>query len=193
MGGTFNPIHNAHVIMAQIAYKELQLDEVWMMPSNIPPHKEGISIATAQDRSRMIQLAIEGIPGLVFSDFELKREGKTYSVDTMKALRVAHPQYEFYFIIGADSLFAIDTWYHPEILLPLMTTVVFAREHKNKTEMIEQIKVIEQRYHCHMVYLEMEDIPVSSTVIRKSFLERKKSPFLSDKVYDYILEKGLYQ
>lgn len=203
MGGTFNPVHDAHVIMAKTAYKELDLDEVLIMPSSVPPHKLGLEIASAEDRSRMVKLAIEGEEGLIFSDFELKREGKTYSAETMSLLKALHPDTDYFFIIGADSLFTIETWYKPEVLLPLVTTVVFDRSGAmngfipDKTirdeTVTDKIKAIEEKYGCRMVFLHMPDMPVSSTGVRELIRQGKRPEHLPDKVFHYILEKGLYQ
>lgn len=202
MGGTFNPVHDAHIMMAKTAYKELNLDKVLFMPSSVPPHKQGLEIASAEDRSRMVKLAIEGEKGLVFSDFELKREGKTYSAETMTLLKRLHPDTDYYFIIGADSLFHIETWYHPEILLPLVTTVVFDRSEKNHSIRAEspreeavqdKMKEIQEKYGCRMAFLFMPDMPVSSTGVREALRQGMKPDFLPDKVFHYILEKGLYR
>lgn len=203
MGGTFNPVHDAHIMMAKTAYRELNLDEVLIMPSSVPPHKQGLEIASAEDRSRMVKLAIEGEEGLVFSDFELKREGKTYSAETMTLLKALHPDTDYYFIIGADSLFTIETWYKPEVLLPLVTAVVFDRsggmdglipDKAIRDEIIQdKINDIEERYSCRMVFLQMPDMPVSSTDVRELIRQGKKPEHLPENVFHYILEKGLYQ
>lgn len=86
MGGTFNPVHNAHLIMAQAAYEQYGLDEVWFMPSKNPPHKDNRDIVSEEHRTRMIKSAIDAIPHFLFSDLELRREGITYTSDTVKLL-----------------------------------------------------------------------------------------------------------
>ena len=98
MGGTFNPIHNAHLMMAQAAYEQYKLDEVWFMPSKNPPHKQKQDILSDEHRKRMIQFAIDEIPHFVFSDMELKRQGTTYTCDTLEQLHKDLPEAEIYFI-----------------------------------------------------------------------------------------------
>ncbi len=114
MGGTFNPIHFAHLILAESAYEELNLDKILFMPSKKPPHKLNESIESDEHRIQMIQLAIKSNPHFDLSCVELEREGITYTADTLEELNRNYPQDEFYFIIGADSLFQIEDWWHPE-------------------------------------------------------------------------------
>lgn len=128
MGGTFNPIHNAHLAMAEAAYEQYTLDEVWFMPSKNPPHKEKSEIVSDDHRKRMIQFAIDGIPHFSFSDFELKREGTTYTCETLEGLRKRYPDTVFYFIMGGDSLFAFHTWYRPEKIAAQCVILAAPRE-----------------------------------------------------------------
>ena len=87
MGGTFNPIHNAHLMMAQAAYEQYKLDEIWFMPSAKPPHKNQDEIAEKEHRKRMVQFAIDKIPHFKISNIEYKRAGKTYTYDTLVELK----------------------------------------------------------------------------------------------------------
>ena len=99
MGGTFDPIHNGHLMLGEQAYEEYQLDEVWFMPSGHPPHKKNQKITDPDIRLTMTQLAIEGKTGLVCSDFEVRRNGSTYTAQTLRLLREAYPQHHYFFII----------------------------------------------------------------------------------------------
>ena len=114
MGGTFDPVHNGHLLLGRQALSEYGLDQVWYMPSHIPPHKKDHRITDPKDRLAMLELALKGIPFFTVSDFEMKRDGNTYTAQTLELLKDAYPEDEFYFIIGADSLFQLETWYHPE-------------------------------------------------------------------------------
>ena len=103
MGGTFDPVHNGHLLLGRQARSEYGLDEIWYMPSHIPPHKKDHRITDGKDRLAMLELALEGIPFFSVSDFEMKREGNTYTAQTLELLKEEYPEDKFYFIIGADS------------------------------------------------------------------------------------------
>ena len=96
LGGTFNPIHNGHLALAKAAYEQYALDEIWLMPSKIPPHKAKKGILSEQNRLRMTELAAQTEPFFLASDWELKREGTTYTVDTMQELTTEFPEHQFY-------------------------------------------------------------------------------------------------
>ena len=103
MGGTFNPIHNAHLMMAQAAYEQYKLDEIWFMPSAKPPHKNQDEIAEKEHRKRMVQFAIDKIPYFKISNIEYKRAGKTYTYDTLVELKKEREDAHFYFIMKSKQ------------------------------------------------------------------------------------------
>ena len=108
MGGTFDPIHNGHLMLGDYACREYFLDEVWFMPNGNPPHKDNASIElSAEERARMVSLAIREYPSFRLEDYEIKRSCVSCSYETMEHLTKLYPKDSFYFIIGADSLFAI--------------------------------------------------------------------------------------
>ena len=115
MGGTFDPIHIGHLILGEAAYEQFGLDEVWFLPAGNPPHKRNRA-GRAKDAQRveMVRRAIASNPHFVLCTKEMKDEGYTYSYRTLEAMRKEHPGTEFYFIIGADSLFYFDEWKNPE-------------------------------------------------------------------------------
>ncbi|MEI3194305.1 MAG: nicotinate (nicotinamide) nucleotide adenylyltransferase [Lachnospiraceae bacterium] len=116
MGGTFDPIHIGHLILAECAYEQFQLEQVlFLFPAGNPPHKDKRKVgATDAHRIDMVRLAIEGNPHFMLDPEEMLRQGYTYTKDTLNLLTQQHPDIDYYFIIGADSLMAFDTWYHPE-------------------------------------------------------------------------------
>ena len=116
LGGTFDPIHNGHLRLGKRAYEEFELESIWFMPSGVPPHKKDHRITEGKMRRDMVKLAIADTPCFLYSDFELKRKGDTYTAQTLTLLHRERPEDEFYFIIGADSLYEIEHWYHPELL-----------------------------------------------------------------------------
>ena len=127
MGGTFNPIHNAHLMMAEAAYEQYGLDEVWFMPSKIPPHKDSREIVSEEHRSRMIQFAIDDYKHFLLSDMELKREGVTYTCETLQQCLNEFPEDHFYFILGGDSLCDFEKWCHPEKIARMCTILSVSR------------------------------------------------------------------
>ena len=110
LGGTFNPIHHGHLILGQAAKEEFGLDEILVMPTKNPAYKTISGGVTEQNRVDMIKLAIAGFSYFRFSDMELNREGTTYTVDTLRALTKENTDCRYYFIMGADSLYQIETW-----------------------------------------------------------------------------------
>src|SRR5690554_331928 len=116
LGGTFDPIQNAHLVLAECSYEQFDLDRVWFMPSKNPPHKINKYIESKEHRSNMIKLAIEDNPHFEFSDFELMRQGLTYTTDTLLMLNQEYTDVKFYFIIGEDSLFDLENWKKPHLL-----------------------------------------------------------------------------
>ena len=111
MGGTFDPIHNGHLMLGEYAYQQFHLDEVWYMPNGNPPHKSNPEIRKdLQDRAEMTRLAIEEIPYFRLCTYEMDRKETSYSYQTMEYFKETYPQDEFYFIIGADSLFNLESF-----------------------------------------------------------------------------------
>jgi nicotinate-nucleotide adenylyltransferase len=127
LGGTFNPVHLAHLILAQSALEMYDLARVLFIPSAQPPHKEDMLIAPAVHRAAMLQLAIEGDLRFEASDIELIRDGPSYSIDTVRALRERHPDSDLYFIIGSDTLLELHSWHKIEELLDLCAFITFER------------------------------------------------------------------
>lgn len=194
LGGTFNPIHLGHIELARTAYRELNLDKVWFMPSKNPPHKDNDSIASETDRVNMINLAIQDYDYFEVSDIELKREGITYTSDTLEYLQEKYSEDTFYFIIGADSLINIEKWHRPDILFRLTTFVVAVRDDIDIDKIYLQCEYLKQKYEDVQIrIINMSKIDVSSTEIRKKC---KKNHFtdcnIDKKVYDYIVKYSVY-
>lgn len=116
MGGTFDPIHNGHLQIAACAKREYQLSELWFIPAGDPYFKAGKQVTAPAVRLRMTELAVSPHPDFSCSDIELRRSGPTYTSETLAALQALYPSYSFYFIIGADSLFQLESWHAPEQL-----------------------------------------------------------------------------
>ena len=195
MGGTFDPIHNGHLMLGEQAYKEYQLDEVWFMPSGHPPHKKNQKITDPDIRLTMTQLAIEGKTGLVSSDFEVRRNGSTYTAQTLRLLREAYPQHQYFFIIGADSLYEIENWYEPDQVLSQAVILAARREYEDaRLSMEQQIAYLGTRYKADIRILHCKEMDISSAMLRERIAGGLSvSEYVPPKVLTYIKDQGLYQ
>ncbi len=200
MGGTFDPIHKGHLLLGRQAYQEYGLDMVWFMPSGQPPHKKDHKIAAAPHRMEMVRLAIAGEKGFFLSDFETSRAGNTYTADTLGLLRKRYPEYEFSFIIGADSLYEIEHWYHPELVFQRARILVADREYEGEGQESEsqpleqQIEYLQKEYGAAIRKLHCKEMDVSSEEIRRLVCEGKSiKEYVTKEVEDYIFRHKLYQ
>lgn len=194
-GGTFDPIHCAHLILAEHAWEQFQLDTVLFMPCSVPPHKER-EITQAVHRSRMVQLAIEDNNHLKLSSFELERGGMTYTSDTVRLLSEEHPECEYFFILGADSLFYIEKWNHPEQILGKIPIIAAVRGDADREDLNKQICYLNERYPDSIGQITLLDTPhieISSTMIRERVRQGKTIKYYVPKdVEKYIYQQKLY-
>jgi nicotinate-nucleotide adenylyltransferase len=126
-GGTFDPIHIAHLVLAEQAREQLRLDQVLFVPAAVPPHKIGKGISPPKVRLEMVELAVAGHPQFAVSDVELRRTGPSYTVDTLRYLRERHPTAEMFLLLGADSLLDFPNWREPDAILSLARLGVMNR------------------------------------------------------------------
>lgn len=194
-GGTFDPIHCAHLVLAEHAWEQFQLDTVLFMPCSVPPHKER-EITQAVHRSRMVQLAIEDNNHLKLSSFELERGGMTYTSDTVRLLSEEHPECEYFFILGADSLFYIEKWNHPEQILGKIPIIAAVRGDADREDLNKQICYLNERYPDSVGQITLLDTPhieISSTMIRERVRQGKTIKYYVPKdVEKYIYQQKLY-
>lgn len=181
LGGTFDPPHFGHLLIAEEVRMALDLEEVWFIPTYEPPHKRDAK-SSAEDRISMLEKAIVGYSAFKINLIEVEREGKSYTYDTMKKLTFIHPDHQFYFIIGADMVEYLPKWHKIDELLKLVSFVGVKRYGYELTSSYPVIEV---------------DIPmfdVSSTFIRKRFKNQLTAHFLlPQSVHSYIKEKRLYE
>ena len=196
-GGTFNPIHNGHLIISTAVMEEKHLDEVLFVPCARPPHKGSGELAPGGDRLRMVELAVSSNPRFRASDIELKRGGRSYSVKTIEELRMRFNRgEEFYFIVGADSLHEISTWKDVERLSGLCDFIIAARSGYPlgglSAESLSVGKEVFRRLATGIV--ETPVIDISSTEIRDRVGKGKCIDYMvPEAVAEYISRKGLYQ
>jgi nicotinate-nucleotide adenylyltransferase len=128
LGGSFNPVHNGHLTIASQTREALGLDQILFIPTSHPPHKQNGSLAPAQDRYEMVRLAIASDPSLAISDVEIRRSGKSYSIDTIRLLQQEHgSRTQLFFLIGLDAFLDFPSWREPLTLLKLCPFVVLSR------------------------------------------------------------------
>lgn len=194
VGGTFDPIHNGHLLLGEQAYREYRLDEIWYMPSGQPPHKKDHKVTSASDRCAMVRLAIQNTGYFRLSEFETSRRGNTYTAQTLHLLREAYPQHTFDFIIGADSLYQIESWYHPEEVLSMVRILAADREYdRTHPPMDEQIRHLTERFGGRIEKLHCRELDVSSEDIRSRVAKGLSvEGMLPAAVVEYIYQRHLY-
>ena len=181
LGGTYNPPHIGHLIIANEVKHALQLDEVRLMPTALPPHKNADNEVTIEQRLEMVKLAVEDTPGLTVSSFEVDRGGVSYTFDTMMRLTEEEPNTAFYFIIGGDMIDQLDTWHRIDELVELITFIGVNRPGW-KSETDYPVKLVD-----------IPEIDLSSTVLRDRFKTGGPVTFLMPKsVEAFIRREGLY-
>ena len=194
MGGTFDPIHNGHVMLGEYARELFALDEIWFMPNGNPPHKMNEKIESqTKHRVEMVRRAIADKDGFVLQLYEAERKEINYSYLTMEHFIETFPECEFYFIIGADSLFALESWVHPEKLVKTCVILAACRDDKNTDEMERQIAYLNQKYGADIRLLKTPNVDISSTEIRhrlKNGLSVRD--MIPKSVYQYIQEHHLF-
>ena len=195
MGGTFDPIHKGHLMLGEYAYKQFALDQIWFMPNGNPPHKSSETIESqTKNRVEMVKRAIAGKEYFSLQLYEVENKAVNYSYKTMEYFKKAYPTHEFYFIIGADSLFSIETWKYPEVLLKDCIVLAAVRDDKGTEEMHAQIQYLNQRYGADIRLLNTPNVDISSSEIREKIKEGISiKEFVPEAVFDYIEEKQLYR
>jgi len=182
LGGNFNPVHNAHLVVADQVRQQLGLDKVLLMPEYKPPHVDAKGTIAEHHRLKMLELAIEGIEGLEIETIELERKGISYTYDTMILLNERDPDTDYYFIIGADMVDYLPKWHRIDELV----------------EIVQFVGVQRPRYKAGtsypVIWVDVPLMDISSSMVR-DFVAKGRTPnfMLPKPVLDYIKKEGLYQ
>ncbi|HIV35310.1 MAG TPA: nicotinate-nucleotide adenylyltransferase [Candidatus Blautia intestinigallinarum] len=194
MGGTFDPIHIGHLILGEKAYEQLELEKVLFMPSGNPPHKKNRKgRASDEQRVEMVARAIAPNPHFELSTIEMHEEGYSYTYRTLEQLNAENPDIEYYFIIGADSLFSLDSWMKPDRICAACTIVVATRNHTPVGKIDVEMKRLQEKYHGNFIRLDTLNIDVSSQILRRWVQEGKSIRYYcSDSVISYIESQKIY-
>ena len=186
LGGTFDPIHMGHLVLAEQVREKLQLDQVIFIPCASPPHKTEEKLSPADARFEMTKLALEGNSYFSVSDIELKRKGLSFTVDTLRKLKELYKNSELYFLTGSDVLNEITTWKDPEEIYKLAKIVIGVRPGFDKFEP-------EDHFVKKSIMVNITGIDISSTQIREKVRKGESIRYLvPSKVEEYIKKKNLY-
>lgn len=190
-GGSFNPIHNGHLHLAQTVHQQCGLDRMLLMPSGTAPHKSSDAYAPAADRLAMCRLAAEPYPWLEVSDYELTKPGKSYTVETLRYLHSCFPEDALFLLTGSDMLLSFDSWYCWQEILTLAGLLCVSRG--TEPEDVLRQKAAELSSYGQVTVVHAQPLPMSSSQIRhKIELCRKFSCYLPENVVQYIMLHRLY-
>lgn len=194
MGGTFNPIHMGHLMLAESAREEYELDEVWFIPTGHSYMKEGgTKDPLSTDRLEMTKIAVESNPYFRCLDIEVLRQGNTYTYETLEELKRLYPGVRFYFIFGADCLFEIERWKEPGRIFAASDIIAAVRDDFDTDVMQGKIKELRAKYEAKIHFLPFRELEISSTEIRQRVHEGESIRYMvPDGVRCYIEEKGFY-
>lgn len=195
MGGTFDPIHIGHLFIAEEVLNEVGLDKILFIPVGIPPHKQESKVTDSQHRLTMAQIAVSGNANFQVSRIEVDREGPSYTVDTINHLkRIYNENTLFYFIIGTDAFFELDTWKNYKDLLKLVKLAVVTRVGYNNYALDEKIEDYKNRFLAEIIKVVIPKLEISSTDIKSRIRQGKTVKYIvPEGVEQYIKKHGLYK
>lgn len=195
MGGTFDPIHIGHLLLGEFAYEDFGLDEIWFLPNGNPPHKQQDEDKDAlKHRVEMVRRAIRDVPYFKLCLYEAKETAHSYTYKTMRELNALYPENDFYFILGADSLFSIEEWKFFREIFPACTILAAMRDDKDAADMQEKILDLERKYGAKIQILQAPLLEISSTTLRRRAAMGKSIYYMvPDAVAEYIKEHDLYR
>ena len=197
LGGTFDPIHYAHLLIAETAADRFGLDRVLLMPSHISYFKEGRAdgVSSPEDRLAMTEAAASDNPRFLVSDMEILRGGKSYTYETLEEMHREDPEEEIFYIVGADTVCTMGTWRYPERIFPHCTIVGALRPDQiSRSELERAAEELRAAYDAKVEIMEIPAVGISSTDIRGRVREGRSIRYLvPEGVRRYIIDKGLYR
>ena len=192
-GGSFNPPHLGHRAAALTVTERLRPDRLLIIPDRLPPHKElPEGSPSAEDRFQLCELIFAGIPNLEISDIEIRREGASYTADTVEQLRTIYPQDELYLVVGTDMLLCFDQWYRFHYLLEQCTVTVLCRAEEEHELIEEKAEHLQSRYGAKIRIVPHEPIEISSGELRELLPRRQGRDVLTPAAYEEIIRRRWY-
>lgn len=194
LGGTFNPVHKVHIMLATEVLEQFpNIEQLFIMPNNMPAYKETEDIISSEDRINMLKLASKNIDKILVSDLEILRGGTTYTIDTLREIKNINPNLNIYFIIGADSLYSIEKWREFEEIFKLCTLIVAKRECALE-EIIDFSNKLKEKYsYLDIKFLETKAVDISSSELRSEFKKGNINyEYIDISVVEYIKTNNLY-
>lgn len=194
LGGTFDPVHIGHLLLAELAADYLELDEVWMIPAGMSPDKSGTDVLPGEERLYMTKLALRDNPRICCKDFEVRRGGCTYTYETMEELAERFPDTKFYFILGADCLFSLENWKHPDRLMESCALAASVRDDITRADMKKKRLELLAEFGGEIRLLPTFRISLSSSEIRERVRAGQSIRYMvPEQVRLHILERGFYR
>jgi len=192
-GGTFDPIHRAHVALADYAVQELNLSALYFMPAYVNPFKQTKKVSPGEDRLEMVRRILPYNPAFRVSDYEITHDRPSYTFDTLMYLK-DNLEGELHFVLGFDSIMELDTWYRGTEILENIPLITSARPGTDYKEAIKKIVELEKKYNAVIYVLSMPPMDISATHIRELAKKGESiSEYVHPEVEEYILEHQLYK
>lgn len=193
-GGTFDPVHSAHVALGEAAIKEANLRKLIVVPARVQPFKQGKKVAEDYHRETMVKLAFMDNDNVEVSDYEMKSDGLSYTIKTLKNIKETYPEDEIFFISGTDSFLDMDTWYRGEEILSKFSLAVAVRPGYKEYELNAKIEEYNKKYGTHVIKIRTQMMPISATDIRERLAAGEAiSDLVPPQVERYIEGNGLYK
>ena len=194
IGGTFNPIHNGHILLALYCKEKLNLDSVIFIPTYTPPHKSDKELVSEIHRLKMCNIAVQRYDDFSVSDIEIKRKGKSYTYETLTSLKEIYPDDTLYFITGADMFLTLEKWKNPEIIFEKGIIAAVPRNSSDSEVLSSHYQTILKPMGAKVSILDEPVLSVSSTFIRENIDNYDLIKSLIDRnVYEYIVKNNLYR
>ena len=192
-GGSFNPPHEGHILAAREFYEQLELDRLLIIPAGDPPHKTlSANSPTDLQRLEMTRIAAMDLENTEVLDLEIKREGRSYTADTIEILRQTYPDDELFLLMGTDMFYSFGSWYQPERITKEATIAVAHRDADSHARLMSCAADLEEKLGARIAFVENQYLPHSSTSVRAMIAFQCADAYLAPRVMEYIRSHGLY-
>ncbi|HTN74873.1 MAG TPA: nicotinate-nucleotide adenylyltransferase [Pirellulaceae bacterium] len=191
-GGSFDPVHYGHLLLAETCREQARLDELWFIPAAAPPHKQHVTLSPAKDRVEMLRLALAGHPSMTVSTREIDRGGVSYTVETLRTLRSERPGDELFWLMGSDTLWDLPKWREPAEILALATPVVVQRRGSVAPDFSPLAGLVsaERLAEFQSYLVEMPVIELSSTELRERAQSQRSLRFRTPRAVERYIESA---